>query len=97
MTEELQRRNQDLGEEAGRPASARKGYPPPGRDRARKNSAGKSQIESSAVNALRAAELAAKAIDGVIPSGTPVEQRKVRKRKILKGPSAVRNVRRDKA
>jgi hypothetical protein len=47
-------------------------------------------------NALRAAELAARAIDGVIPLGTPPEERKVRRRKLLEGPSSIRDVRRDK-
>jgi hypothetical protein len=47
-------------------------------------------------NAKRAAELAAMAIDGVIPRGTPSEERKARKRKVLEGPSDVREVRRDR-
>ena len=57
----------------------------------------KPNSRSPVINALRAAELAAKAIDGVIPVGTSPEERKVRKRKILEGPSVIRDVRRDKA
>jgi hypothetical protein len=50
---------------------------------------------SRGANAKRALELAAKTIDGVVPAGTPAEERKVRKRKILEGPSDVREVRQD--
>jgi hypothetical protein len=47
-------------------------------------------------NAKRAEELAAKVIDGVMPPGTPTEERKVRRRKILEGPSTIRDVRIDR-
>jgi hypothetical protein len=47
-------------------------------------------------NVLLAAELAARAIDGVIPLDASAEERKVRKRKILEGPSTVRDVRIDR-
>jgi hypothetical protein len=50
-----------------------------------------------ASNMLRAAELAARAIDGVIPAGTSPEEREDRRRELLEGPSAIREVRRDKA
>jgi hypothetical protein len=47
-------------------------------------------------NAKRAEELAAKVIDGVMPPGTPTEERNVRRRKILEGPSTIRDVRIDR-
>ena len=45
---------------------------------------------SSPANAARAAELAAKVIDRAITPGTPAEERKVRKQKILEGPGVLR-------
>jgi hypothetical protein len=47
-------------------------------------------------SAARAAELAAKVIDRQIAPETPAEERAVRKRKLLQGPSIVREVRRDR-
>jgi hypothetical protein len=47
-------------------------------------------------NAKRAEEMAAKVIHGVMPPGTPAEERKVRRRKILEGPSTIRGVRIDR-
>jgi len=46
-------------------------------------------------NAKRAEEMVAKVIDGVMPLGTPAEERKVRRRKILERPSTVRGARID--
>jgi hypothetical protein len=47
-------------------------------------------------NAARAAELAAKVIDKQIAVETPAEERAVRKRKLLQGPSIVREARKDR-
>jgi hypothetical protein len=47
-------------------------------------------------SAARAAELAAKVIDRQIAPETPAEERAVRKRKLLQGPSMVREARRDR-
>jgi hypothetical protein len=47
-------------------------------------------------NAARAAELAAKVIDKRIAVETPAEERAVRKRKLLQGPSIVREARKDR-
>jgi hypothetical protein len=51
----------------------------------------------SAKAASRAAELAAKVIDRHIDSKTLTEQREVRKRRLLKGPSVFRDFRKDLA
>ncbi len=48
-------------------------------------------------SAARAAELAAKAIDGKIDPKVPAEDRAVRKRKLLKAPSDFRDSRKDRA
>ena len=47
-------------------------------------------------NAARAADLAAKVIDRQIAPETPAEERAVRKRKLLQGPSIVREARKDR-
>jgi hypothetical protein len=47
-------------------------------------------------NAARAAELAARVIDKQIAVETPAEERAVRKRKLLQGPSIVREARKDR-
>ena len=51
---------------------------------------------SSPKAAARAAELAAKAIDGRIDPSAPPEEREVRKRKLIEGPSVFRDTRRDR-
>jgi metal-responsive CopG/Arc/MetJ family transcriptional regulator len=51
----------------------------------------------SAKAAARAAELAANVIDRHIDSKTPTEEREVRKRRLLKGPSVFRDSRKDLA
>ena len=47
-------------------------------------------------NARRAAELANKVIEKHIDAAAPPEEREVRKRKLLQGPSIVRQTRRDR-
>ena len=49
----------------------------------------------SAKSAQRAAELASKVIDERIEADAPSEEREARKRRLLKGPSAFRDVRKD--
>ena len=50
-----------------------------------------------AKGAARAAELAASVIEKQIDASTPAEERETRKRRLLKGPSAFREVRVDRA
>jgi hypothetical protein len=57
----------------------------------------RSSSRPSAKAAARAAELAAKVIDRHIDSKTPTEERDVRKRRLLKGPSVFRDSRKDQA
>ena len=57
----------------------------------------KPQVLSTAKQAAaRAAELAAKVIEKKLPTDAPPVERATRKRKLLKGPSMVRDVRKDK-
>jgi hypothetical protein len=46
--------------------------------------------------AKRAAELAAKVIDKHLDPSTPTTERAIRKRKILEGPSVIRDIRKDR-
>ena len=45
--------------------------------------------------AAKARELASKAIDGLVDSSAPADEKAVRKRRLIKGPSAFRDVRVD--
>ena len=53
-------------------------------------------LSTSKQGASRAAELAAKTIDRRIDAGASAEDREVRKRKLVEGPSAFRSTRRDR-
>lgn len=54
-------------------------------------------LSTSKQAAARAAELAAKAIDKRIDPAAPPEEREVRKRKLIQGPSVFRDARKDRA
>jgi hypothetical protein len=60
------------------------------------SNASRRQQRAPKENAARAAELAAKVIDKQIAPETPAEERAVRKRKLLQGPSIVREARKDR-
>jgi hypothetical protein len=60
------------------------------------NDAPRRQKRAQRENAARAAELAAKVIDRHIAPETSPDERVVRKRKLLHGPSIVREARRDR-
>jgi hypothetical protein len=61
-----------------------------------KSSQQKAQILStSRQGAARAAELAAKVIEKKFPPDTPAEEKAVRKRKLIQGPSVFRDTRKD--
>ena len=47
-------------------------------------------------SAARAAELAAKVIEKKLPADTPPEEKAVRKRKLIQGPSVFRDTRKDR-
>ena len=53
-------------------------------------------LSPSKQSAVRAAELAAKTIDKHIDSAAPPEEREVRKRKLIQGPSPFRETRKDR-
>ncbi|MCK1643078.1 hypothetical protein IVA95_37350 [Bradyrhizobium sp. 157] len=53
-------------------------------------------ISTSKQSAARAVELAAKAIDKQIDPKAPPEERQVRKRKLIQGPSPFRETRKDR-
>jgi hypothetical protein len=53
-------------------------------------------LSTSKQGAARAAELATKTIDKRIESGASAEEREVRKRKLVEGPSAFRSTRKDR-
>jgi hypothetical protein len=57
----------------------------------------KPALRPSAKAAARAAELAAKVIDRHIDPKAPIEEREVRKQRLLKGPPVFRNLRKDLA
>jgi hypothetical protein len=57
----------------------------------------KPALRPSAKAAARAAELAAKAIDRHIDPKAPIEEREVRKQRLLKGPPVFRDLRKDLA
>jgi hypothetical protein len=57
----------------------------------------KSAVRPTAMAAARAAELAAKAIDKHTDASAPSAERESRKNRLLKGPSAFRDVRKDRA
>jgi len=52
-------------------------------------------LSTAKQGAARAAELAAKAIDKHLDPAASEEERKIRKRKLVEGPSAFRNTRKD--
>jgi hypothetical protein len=60
------------------------------------NHAPRRQKRAPRENAARAAELAAKVVDRQIAAETPAEERAVRKRKLIQGPSIVRETRKDR-
>jgi hypothetical protein len=57
----------------------------------------KPALRPSAKAAARAAELAAKVIDRHIDPKAPIEEREVRKQRLLKGPPVFRDLRKDLA
>jgi hypothetical protein len=53
-------------------------------------------LSTAKQSAARAAEMAAKTIDKRMDPDAPAEEREVRKRKLIQGPSAFRDARRDR-
>ena len=60
-----------------------------------KTPAAKPQVSTNRQSAARAAELAAKVIEKKLPPDTPAEEKAVRKRKLIQGPSVFRDTRKD--
>jgi hypothetical protein len=56
---------------------------------------GKQPPRYSEKTVVKARELAARAIDGLIDPAAPADEKAIRKRRILKGPSVFRDVRVD--
>jgi hypothetical protein len=54
-------------------------------------------LSTNRKSAARAAELAAKVIDKKLPADTPAQEKAVRKRKLIQGPSVFRDSRKDRA
>jgi hypothetical protein len=53
-------------------------------------------LSTNRKSAARAAELAAKVIDKKLPADTPAQEKAVRKRKLIQGPSVFRDSRKDR-
>ena len=56
----------------------------------------KPHLSTNKQGAARAAELAAKVIEKKMPTDTPAEEKAARKRKLIQGPSAFRDTRKDR-